>query len=204
MPEDIEMYFYVDEDDPELKLYADWHLVAPNQVHIHVGPAISVSKSWNSIADLCNGDILIMGNDDIVYRTQNWDNILIKRLSLYPDQIYCAWFDDGIDARNHCAFPIVSRKWYETLGYFTPGIFEFLYNDTWVFDIGKMVQRTLYIPEVYAEHEHFSTGKMQADETTIRPRRAGVTARDRLLFEKTHDVRIEDAEKLLKQIDAFK
>ena len=49
------------------------------------------------------------------------------------------WMDDRINRENHCAFPIVSRKWCETLGYFTPGVFHFGYNDTWVFDIAQRV-----------------------------------------------------------------
>ncbi len=200
----VELLFYVDLDDPELQLYLQWKSKCEKQIGIMTGPAISVSKSWNSLAERCTGDILIMGNDDLVYRTYGWDRYLYYKLNKYPDQIYCAWFQDGINGDKHCAFPIVSRKWYEITGQFTPGIFEFLYNDTWIYDIGKRVGRTLYIPEVYAEHEHFSTGKMQADETTIRSRKSGSTARDKTLFEKTWKLREHNAELLLNYIKEFK
>ena len=197
-PDDIELYFYVDNDDPQLKEYADWHLVSPPQVRIHVGPPISVSKSWNTIADLCNGDILIMGNDDLVYHRINWDKILQEAVLKYADRIYVAWFNDGINGEKHCAFPIVSREWFNVLGYFTPGIFEFIANDTWIFDIGRKLDRLIYIDKVYAEHKHFSTGKMEADETTMRNRRDGRIQRDLALYEKMDHKRVEDADKLRK------
>jgi len=197
-PENIELFFYVDDDDPQLTQYSNWHLESPHQIRIHIGPPISVSKSWNIIADLCNGDILIMGNDDLIYRTEKWDKVLLQAISKYHDQIYVAWFNDGINGEKHCAFPAVSSQWFEILGYFTPGIFEFIANDTWVFDIGRKLNRLVYIEDVYAEHEHFSTGKMKADETTMRNRRDGRIQRDLKLYNETDHTRFEDAEKLRK------
>ena len=85
---------------------------------------MSVSRSWNILASNCTGDILIMGNDDLIYKTQNWDGILVEQTKKFKDGIYLMWFDDGIK-HNHANFPIISRKWYETLGYFTPGCFNF-------------------------------------------------------------------------------
>lgn len=195
-PDNIELWFYVDDDDPQLTQYSNWHLECPPQVRIHIGPPISVSKSWNSIADLCDGDILIMGNDDLVYRSEKWDEVLISEVAKVEDKIYVAWFNDGINGEKHCAFPAVSREWYNVLGYFTPGIFEFIANDTWVFDIGRKLDRLIYIEDVYAEHEHFSTGKMQADETTMRNRRDGRIQRDLTLYDETDGERKKDARKL--------
>ena len=44
-----------------------------------MNPPMSVSKSWNEIAKLSLGDILIMGNDDQEYQTQYWDTTLEGR-----------------------------------------------------------------------------------------------------------------------------
>ena len=87
---------------------------------------MSVSKSWNEIAKLSLGDILIMGNDDQEYQTQYWDTTLEGEVNKYPDDIYCAWFEDKINGSKHCAFPIISRKWYDTVGYFAPIVFNFI------------------------------------------------------------------------------
>ena len=107
------------------------------------------------------GDILIMGNDDQEYQTQYWDTTLEGEVNKYPDDIYCAWFEDKINGPKHCAFPIISRKWYDTVGYFAPGVFNFGYNDTWVYDIAKRVGRTHFIPDVVVEHKHFSKARVK-------------------------------------------
>jgi hypothetical protein len=75
------------------------------------------------------------------------------------------WMNDMINEDRHCAFPIVSRKWCDTLGYFTPGVFKFGYNDTWVYDIAKRLGRCHWISSVTAEHMHFNQGKSQKDDT---------------------------------------
>ena len=112
-PDQLECLFYVDEDDPELSGYVD----VPG---VHVGEPISVSKSWNVIANLCHGGLLMMGNDDLIFKSRGWDEVLHHEVAKFPDGIFCMFFDDGINAGAHCAFSIVSRRWYETLGKFTP------------------------------------------------------------------------------------
>ncbi len=204
--ERIFTYNYIDEDDPRLIAYSDYGKNLKNN-DITIGPAQSVSKSWNIIAQkaIDNGaDVLIMGNDDMMYRTAGWDIILEEEIKKYPDNIYCMWFEDLIQGEKHCAFPIVSKTWYNTLGYFTPGIFNFGYNDTWIFDLGKRIDRTHFISNAVNEHLHFTTGKAPADETTARNRsqeRGNLYELDKVIFEKTSKQRITDSLKLLEIIN---
>lgn len=201
----LEILMYLDLDDPSINKYRNQFAKLANQnVELIVGQAVSVSKSWNDIASRCTGDVLMMGNDDQIFVTPRWDITLEKKVKQYPDNIYCAWFNDGINGPNHCAFPIVSRKWYNTLGYFTPGIFQFGYNDTWIFDIAKKIDRCLYIPEVLVEHRHFSVGKSQIDDTYARNRtqeRGNLYAKDRITFACSDAERGVHAEKLKKVME---
>ena len=142
------------------------------------------------------GEIFIMGNDDLIYKTPNWDTTLRDETEKFPDDIYVMWFNDLINADRHCAFPIVSKKWYNAVGYFAPGVFEFLYNDTWVFDIGKRVDRLHYIGDVITEHLHFTVGKSSYDKTYREARERGQRERDGDLFAKTADQREEAAQRL--------
>jgi len=205
--DDVYCYNYIDADDSSLPEYQEKLSEFGAKAVTHVGEPQSVSKSWNVIADMAmrdGADVFIMGNDDLVYRTQGWDTVLEERIKKFPDEIYCMWVEDKINSNRHCAFPIVSRKWVETLGYFTPGIFEFGYNDTWVFDIGKKVRRLLFIPEVVSEHMHATVGKSPKDETFLRNRvteRGNLYALDKVTFEKTEGKRIEEAAKLMKVMD---
>ena len=160
---------------------------------------MSVSKSWNIIAERCIGDVLIMGNDDLVYQTDGWDEKLDQELDKYrQDKGYVAWMNDGINGEKHCAFPIVSREWYECLGRFTPGCFHFGYNDTWIFDVGKMLDRTHFMPHIKAEHLHFSKGAPM-DDTYARNRtqeKGNLYAKDKVLFNKTRNIRLDDRDRL--------
>lgn len=200
--DDVFCYNYIDKDDGTAPAYLDKLLSFYPKAITHIGEPQSVSKSWNVIADMAlrdGAEVFIMGNDDLMYRTPRWDVILEENIKKFPDDIYCLWFEDGINGAAHCAFPIVSRKWVSTLGYFTPGIFEFGYNDTWAFDIGKRIGRAHFIPDVMTEHLHASTGKSEKDETFYRNRvtsRGSLYAIDEVTFRRTDKEREREAEKL--------
>ena len=204
----VEMLMYVDVDDPTKDQYLDFFEHCQTEfkdflrIHFVFGAPKSVSQSWNELYIRSVGDIIIMGNDDMIYRTPSWDRIVELESNAYEDDIYCMWMDDRINRENHCAFPIVSRKWCETLGYFTPGVFHFGYNDTWVFDIARRIDRCRFLAGVIGEHMHFTQGKAPTDETYQRNRTQGSNyyQMDKVIFESPEMVqkRIDDAEKLKK------
>ena len=201
---------YIDFDDALYPQYAEEMKVFEGiENNITLGVPQSVSKSWNDLAlgAIKNeAEILMMGNDDLIFHTQNWDEILIEETEKFPDQIYCMWFNDGINADRHCAFPIISSKWFHTVGHFTPGIFSFLYNDAWIFDIAKRIGRAHYIPHVSAEHLHFTVGKSEVDETTLRNRtgeKRYVVEEDKIIFNNTEIFRVGAADRLQSAISSF-
>lgn len=195
-PERVEVLLYVDDDDPQLTAYRaiptqrDWIL---KRVHVEVGPSLfgDIGAMWNAPAKLAEGDILFAGNDDLIHRTRGWDVVAEREAGNYPDDIYCLWFNDGINGANHCAFPLISRKWYTTLGYLYPTGFKYCYPDTWVFDVGKKVRRAKFVPEVTVEHQWM--GRSQ-DETYKRSRRQGEG--DAQEFERRDPERMAEAQKL--------
>ena len=195
-------YNYIDNDDPRIHAYREYEQsINLNMLNIYGEPQ-SVSKSWNVIAQKAvddGADVLIMGNDDQVYITENWDIKLSQEIKKYNKNLYCMWFEDLINGNTHCAFPIIPRLWYETLGYFTPGVFHFGYNDTWIFDIAKRAGLTNFISDVIVEHRHFTTGKSVMDATYHRNRtqeRGNLYSLDKVIFEDTSPQRQEAAEKL--------
>lgn len=201
----IEVLVYIDSDDPELEGYRRTFAELASSGHglgrvqAIIGPPRSVSVSWNDLAAASRADVLMMANDDQVYVDAGWDSRLDTCIAAYPDRIFCMWFNDGIAGEKHCAFPIVSRRWYDTLGYFTPGVFEFIANDTWIMDLGRRVGRLHYIGDVLVEHRHFSVGKSAFDATYRRHRKGEQEqrlARDMFVFERTAVVRERDARRL--------
>jgi hypothetical protein len=211
-PERVFCWNYIDDDDPRVKAYTDYADRQHDNSCNLISEKDSVSVSWNTLAlyatskELTDNvaDILVMGNDDLIYRTQGWDTIVEEESNKFPDEIYCMWMEDLINGEKHCAFPIVSRKWYTTVGYFTPGVFNFGYNDTWIFDVAKRVGRTHFIPNAVNEHMHFTAGKSVMDDTYERNRtqeRGNLYEKDKVIFEDTASKRQADADKLMEVIN---
>jgi len=170
----LEIHLYVDSDDPEQIAYLKF--AEKSNVYVTVGLPCLVSKAWNTLAAKCRGTILMMGNDDLMYTSEGWDTRLREEVAKYPDQIYCISFNDGqpnqlrADGTRPCRFPIISRCWYDALGYFVPEVFRFFYHDTWLEWLGREIGRLIFIDDMKVEHWHFSTGKMGRDVTTERNR----------------------------------
>ncbi len=196
---EVEIILYFDNDDPAR--YGSYA-----QADVIMSGEGTVGQHWNKMADVAQGDILMMGNDDFLYQTPGWDKIVTEAVQAkFPDEIYVAWTDDGSGkAQDRCAVPIVSKKWVETLGYFCPPGFKFFYNDTWIWNLAQRLDRELYIPDVLVEHLHFSFGKMEADETTRRNRTdPQIHDHDSSLFRDTEAEREIDAARLMVKIQEW-
>lgn len=170
-PERVEVLFYIDEDDRTRADYIkkfrsrEQDLKRFRRCLFAIGDPVGISKAWNELASRCEGNLLVMAADDQTYNDSGWDTRLDEEVLRYPDDIFCMWFNDGHWQDKLCTFPIVSRKWYETLGYFTSGMFECLYDDLWIMEIAQKVGRLNYIPDILTEHFHWSYGKSEIDKT---------------------------------------
>lgn len=202
-PSQVELLFYVDDDDPQLDQYRiavekmKAAYSAFRTIELVVGPPISVSRSWNVLAEKCSGNLLMMANDDQMYVDYGWDFYLDQRYGEREDEVFAMFFEDGQYPPDGGDFPIVSRKWYETLGYFTPGIFEFWYNEAWIFDVANRLQRIIRIPRILVDHLHYSEYKSVLDDTYKRHRlNFERVNRDSELYNRTSDDRQAAADKL--------
>lgn len=212
-PEIVEVLNYIDSDDEEISKYQKYENDFKNKYpkffnikNYYLEP-LSVSKSWNTLAKNSVGDILIMGNDDVIYTTYSWDKILIEETKKYKDHIYLMWFNDGVKKDTHASFPIVSRVWYNVLGYFTPGCFNFGFNDTWLFQIALYLRRAHYIERVKIEHISFKTDIKYWDSTYARNRseeKGNLYKLDQKIWDNTHYQRIKESLKLINFIEGFK
>jgi hypothetical protein len=210
----IEALFYVDNDDPCCDEYRT--MLAEfegrlRRVVLTVGPFITVSKEWNVLAKQAQGDVLCMGNDDLVYFRKGWDTFLEihtrmrVEASLLKSPIWCAWFYDGIvTSMSWPTFPMISRAYYETLGYFAPDVgFKFFYNDTWIGEVSQMGRCQMFIENPqYMRHLHHIRYQEETDQTTHLPSKAGAEQYDTDLFRRTVGMRQEDARKLRRAVAA--
>jgi glycosyl transferase/beta-hydroxylase protein BlmF len=137
----------------------------------------------NDLAEMSDEELLFAVSDDILFRTQGWDEILCAAFERYPDRLLLAYTNDGLD-RDKCTHFAVHRYWLYLSGYFVWPEFEHFYADEWCFRIGAAIGRTLYLRELVTEHMHFKYGKSEKDETYSSKRGNGISSRDKARMEK--------------------
>lgn len=147
----IEFVLYVDHDDPTkdevLSLESDY-------VRVIVGDRCILSVMWNRCFDQAKADIFMHCGDDIVFRTNKWDNMVVREFAKVPDKILLVHGRDGFQDDRIATHGFLHRKWVETVGYFVPPFFASDYNDMWLTLVADVIGRRVYLPYMYTEHMH--------------------------------------------------
>lgn len=157
---DIEIIFYIDADDgPSIDMALE---LGTSSI---VGPRIVLSEMWNRCYEMSRGGILMHCGDDIIFRSDSWDTLVLKAFDEVSDKILLVYGRDGLQDEGLGTHTFMHRKWAETVGYFVPPYFSSDYNDTWLNDVAIAIGRRKYIPEIYTEHMHPAAGKSEWDKT---------------------------------------
>ena len=167
----VQLMFYVDDDDTDTVSFFEKEKSNPKFTHL-IDTKIIVEprqerfgESNNVLYRACDGDILMLGADDIVLRTKNWDHTVIEEFAKYPDQLALIFGYDGIQPPGTLAtHSFVSRRSCDILNYATPGDFGYNYADNWMTELYREIDRLIYLP-VFIEHMHWGAGKAEYDET---------------------------------------
>lgn len=159
-PQEIEFIFYVDDDDQESAVEADF--LSATAVR---GSRIVLSEMWNRCWDEATHDVAMHCGDDIIFRSRDWDLHVLYAFERHPDKIVLVHGRDGYQDAGLATHGFMHRRWVETLGYFVPPYFSSDYNDTWITEIADAVGRRVYLPEVFTEHMHPVVGKGVWDQT---------------------------------------
>lgn len=167
-PDRCTFHFLLDEDDVESVSFlndisATGKVNVKYQVHTH--GSVALSDMWNKLYETCNDDIVMISGDDAIMRSPHWDSVIDNVFNQVPDKICLVYGRDGIHDQKFAAQFFLHRKWIETAGYIFPKYYTADWADTWVFEVSKMLQRALYVPDIFLEHMHWSVGKSEIDET---------------------------------------
>ncbi len=165
-PELVEVIVYADEDDPSSHGFQ----VEGLEVHTLVGPRATMGHYNTACFEKSRGEIVVIGNDDVVIQTRGWDRILREMHAVMQDGIYMAYPNDLFKGRGLSAFPILSRKACAILSQPFPMAYRGSFIDYHLLDIFKRLEsrghrRLIYLEEVAFEHMHYRTGKGDFDET---------------------------------------
>lgn len=161
-PGRVEVVYYVDDDDNS---YEGLNLYNTTRV---TGPRVVLSEMWNACYEAAQGDIFMHCGDDIVFRTEGWDDVVRATFDEYPDGIAFVYGEDGNGESGRNQFGthgFIHRNWVNTVGYFVPPYFVSDYNDTFLNDVAKKINRHRHI-DILTEHMHYSLGKSEIDENT--------------------------------------
>lgn len=153
----VEHIFSVDNSDPKGKEYFEvgfTTLQYPNE---------SAVDAINRAAAASTGDILMVLSDDFVC-PENWGFKVIEQTKGKTDWI--AKTPDGIQ-KWIITMPIMDRAYYNRFGYVYYPEYKHMFCDTDITCVADITDRKieLNIPFV---HEHYSIGKSQKDEVSIR------------------------------------
>ena len=199
----IEFIFYVDLDDT-VSINTLVRLSNFYPLRWVEGERIVLSQMWNECYKEASGEIMMHCGDDIVFGTDGWDDIVRKAFEEYDDRIVLVYGNDCIHGPNLATHSFLHRNWIETVGYFLPPYFVSDYNDTWLTDVARKINRLKYVPELITEHMHFSVGKASMDlNTQERLERARLNNPGKIYEEKEIE-RIDGARKLTNFIQEFK
>ncbi|MEM7197883.1 MAG: hypothetical protein AAF352_05900 [Pseudomonadota bacterium] len=191
----LEFVLRLDIDDPAIQEY-QMMLEALKTEYPHVainvrgGSRCKQSLMWNQAAELANNDLIMMGNDDCILHTKNWDTY-IKDVPLILGHNYFVLVGDiytkGLDKSS--SFPCVSREYYAYHGYYAPGIYYALCTDVWISEIASMAGCLVSVKGLRYKHLHVKYGAMLADETHGYARRREYAHKDSATHHETKELR---------------
>lgn len=164
-PDLLEFIFYVDVDDqPSGDAIERLASTGVNTMMI-VGERIVLSEMWNVCARAAHADVMMHCGDDIIFRSDNWDEHVLGEFDKYPDKIVLVHGRDGYQDARLATHGFRHRNWMNVVGDFVPPYFSSDYNDTWVTEVADMLGRRCYLESVYTEHMHPVVGKGPQDRT---------------------------------------
>jgi hypothetical protein len=118
-----------------------------------------------------SGNNIIIVNDDVVFKTPNWDQIVMSYLGRYlvdkPDGIAYGWIEDGLTERagnlNYCCFPLVTRRAAEVVGFVMPPDFPGWGADIGLYRIYSAINRVCDMSAVAVDHISYHNGSRNRD-----------------------------------------
>lgn len=189
-PELLNFIFVVEENDPQRDVYEKF-----SELPIIYTKKQRTTEKINLAANQATGDILIMAMDDVIFQTKNWDNIL--RRNLPADGYYIAYTSDGF--KNICGFPIISKKMFNFLGYFTYPKITHEYTDAWLAEIGYSVSRLYFIKDIMMYHAHYVGNKQLHNRFSIS--RIKQRNNDSMVYSRDSNIRKQTIQKLRQLIN---
>lgn len=164
-PTQVEVILRIDDDDPSMSSYT------PSQTSVRLlkGPRASMGTLNTEALRAATGDVIILGNDDLVLRSLHWDRSILQASALYDDGICLIHVKDGFVNHRHICFPILSKRFCSLIQDPFPAAYQGDHIDTHLEDLFRRLSdlghhRFIYLDNVFFEHLTPAIGKGVMDE----------------------------------------
>lgn len=169
----INIYFGVDDDDPMKDITYKIAQAIPcvKIIPIHNdGKYIGINRIWNILAKECKDDIFGYIGDDMVFKTNNWDEIILNEFqdNCPKDNIKLVHCWDGWHGDKLCVNAFIHRQYYDLVGYLCREEFLVDWSDQWLFQMFSSFNRVTYIKDIFIEHNHWTYNKSVKDKISER------------------------------------
>jgi len=193
--ENIEILLYVDNDDTSTINSIKQNRADLHGAKVYVGQQTTLGKAYNALCKNCIGDVIMSGADDIVFKTKNWDTILLDKYNSLDSKIALFAANDlYTDPNEFSTHPFLTREAINCFGFFIPNEFDCNYADRWWSDVFKGIDRYFTIP-IIIEHLHWLNGKAVRDNTYANGS-ANMNRHSEQVFIRSHDQRTRLKEQL--------
>jgi hypothetical protein len=165
--ENVEIVLYIDADDAESQNISDPLL---SIVKI-VGPSGQTMGKMNTACyEASHGRYVMLINDDVIFRTSEWDRRVMESFSLFPDDVGLIYGNDLDQGSAVPTFPIISRVVCDLVGEICPRGYWNLHIESHLFDLFRQLakrgyDRIRYLDDLVFEHMHYVVGKADYDST---------------------------------------
>ena len=201
----------IDKDDPSFQKYLR---IANNLEFVQFlsFPEKSFSKGglsiyWNTMVKKCDHEILAMVGDDMIFKTQDWDEKIIDTFKEKDDNIHLIHCNDGMRGpgnkyENASPFAVnsfVHRDYIDTVGWYVQDIEPKGFQDTYLDKLFEVISRKIYFHDIIIKHMHFSEyGTSDETTTALEKDREGIWDNETIWKDKLLPSILSEA-KLLKE-----
>lgn len=192
-PENVDLWFAVDDDDSELQGYLD---LQADGAQVTVGPRLRMAGTLNMVAVALSSIYDVVGflGDDHLPRTMHWDSEIAAEASKPGAIVYG---NDLIMGENLPTAVFMDARIIRKVGYMVPpGFIHLFLDNTWK-TWGTRAGTLKYLPRIIIEHLHPLAGTAKNDEQYVEVNSSAVWQADEKRFDEyvqsgdlDHDVEI--------------
>lgn len=164
-PDKLELVLYIDHDDHNTLDFIKSNIAQSSMIISNKDKPEIYSNLHNICCAKSKADIVFSCADDLIFRSKDWDKIVIEKFNSISDKIAFLFGNDGHWGSKFGTHGFFHKNWFNILGYLSPPLFTVDYSDNYINDIAKAINRSFYMDNIFIEHMHWTFGKMKFDQT---------------------------------------